>query len=150
MEYIQHINPSNVYNDPECGYALHPEVMAKVPGTFSILAVIATICTIIGFLCLFDKNGEVSPTVSDADMIATQKITEIAGATITETAGVPVVIDVGDGGETGSKEAMRDYTVSEALRTRQFWTICGNLMLAVFTISFVYSDWKLIAQVGCI
>merc|ERR1712233_189241 len=79
-------------------------------------------------------------------MIATQKITEIAGATITETAGVPVVIDVGDGGETGSKEAMRDYTVSEALRTRQFWTICGNLMLAVFTISFVYSDWKLIAQ----
>jgi len=171
----EHINPSNVYNDPGCGYALHPEVVGKVPGIFAILAVMVASCILIAFLCMFDKppTAETEPeedTKSIAGATSTPAGTTPAGMSPLFSMRSPALSVAGStfGGSVAGSNAgfsldsgaltidmmagavatgtARDFTVSEALRTPQFWVICGNLMLAVFTISFVYSDWKLLAQ----
>ena len=144
---LQHINPSNVYNDPGCGYSLHRDVVARVPGTFTLLAVLAMLCTLMGFLFLFDKQ-DANDTINDHTTSTSTSISDgdALDVTITNPEGVIMAEMNADKMETKSRVSLRQYTVPQALRTYQFWIITCNVMLSVFPLSFVYSDWKLFAQ----
>eukprot|EP01084_Bolivina_argentea_P173624 300757_1 len=58
------INPMNINNDELCGYALHPQIIEKIPGTFLLLAAFCAVCTVCSAL-LFDKPEPEAKNVMD-------------------------------------------------------------------------------------
>eukprot|EP01083_Nonionella_stella_P159205 519146_1 len=58
------INPMNINNDELCGYALHPQIIEKIPDTFLLLAAFCAVCTVCSAL-LFDKPEPEAKNVMD-------------------------------------------------------------------------------------
>ena len=156
---IQYINPSNIEYDPVCGYTMYPQIVDKLPNTFLLLVGISAFCTFCGYIFLFDKpeeSAECTAAINSnqrdygsissgeckddgntyksddtdecVDPIEVQNVEKHSNVQDMDNIGIPL-----------------NYTVSQALRTVQFWIIFGNVLLGVFVLAFVYSDWKLFA-----